>query len=63
MPLRKKPKYYLKTLGDAFVILDTISLKLVPMGIAELSKEIGIGRSKVHRILDRKILAGQWTVI
>lgn len=51
MPLKEKPKYYLKTLGDAFTILDAISLKLVPMGIAELSKELGIGRSKIHRIL------------
>jgi DNA-binding IclR family transcriptional regulator len=52
MPLKEKPKYYLKTVGDAFAVLDAISLKLVPMGIAELSKQVGIGRSKVHRILD-----------
>jgi len=48
----EKPKYYLKTLGDALEILDVLSQSQNPMGVAELNKEMGTGRSKIHRILD-----------
>ena len=50
--MRNEPKYYLKSLGDAFRILDIIGNSLEPRGIAELSDVTGIGRSKMHRILD-----------
>ena len=50
--MRDKPKYYLKTLGDAFRILEIIGNSREPRGIAELSDETGIGRSKTHRLLD-----------
>ena len=50
--MRSEPKYYLKTLGDAFRILDIIGNSHEPCGIAELSDVTGIGRSKMHRILD-----------
>ncbi|MCK4804240.1 MAG: IclR family transcriptional regulator [Spirochaetes bacterium] len=49
---KEKPKYYLKTLGDALEILDILSHVQVPMGVAELNREMGTGRSKIHRILD-----------
>jgi IclR family KDG regulon transcriptional repressor len=50
--MRNEPKYYLKTLGDAFRILNVIGQSHEPRGIAELSDETGMGRSKTHRILD-----------
>jgi len=52
MSMNDRPKYYLKTVGDALEILNVLSHSQRPMGIAELSKEIGAGQSKVHRILD-----------
>jgi DNA-binding IclR family transcriptional regulator len=50
--MEDKPKYYLKTLGDAFAIMDVLSVNQAPMGVAELSKKLGIGKSKIHRLLD-----------
>jgi len=47
-----KEKYYLKTLGNAFEVLDEISLRKVPVGIAELSVKFDLPKSKVHRIVD-----------
>ena len=52
MVIKKKPTYYLKTVGDALEILDVISNESVPIGITELSRRLDLNRSKVHRILD-----------
>ena len=49
---KEKPKYYLKTLGDALKILDILGHSQVPLGVTELNKKLGIGRSKIHRLLD-----------
>jgi DNA-binding IclR family transcriptional regulator len=49
--VKEKPKYYLKTLGDALKILDFLSASQVPASIAEINKKMGIGRSKIHRML------------
>ena len=48
----EKPKYYLKTIGDAFNILRALGEEGRPMGVADLSAREGYGRSKVHRLLD-----------
>ncbi len=47
-----KPKYYLKTIGDAFNILRALAEEGRPLGVADLSVREGYVRSKVHRLLD-----------
>ncbi len=48
-----RPKYYLKTVGDALRILDFMSGHSLPIGIAELERNLpSMGRSKIHRVLD-----------
>ena len=48
----EKPKYYLKTIGDAFNILRALGDEGHPMGVADLATREGYVRSKVHRLLD-----------
>lgn len=47
-----KPKYYLKTIGDAFNILRALGEEGRPVGVADLAAREGYVRSKVHRLLD-----------
>lgn len=47
-----EPKYSVQVLIDAASILGAFGRRNTPLGIAEISSTIGIGRSKVHRLLD-----------
>ncbi len=48
----EKPKYFLKTIGDAFNILRALADEGRPMGVADLAARENYVRSKVHRLLD-----------
>lgn len=48
----EEPKYSVQVLIDAAAILSTFGPRNTPLGIAEISKMVGVGRSKVHRLLD-----------
>ena len=47
-----EPKYSVQVLIDAASILGAFGRRNTPLGIAEISGAVGIGRSKVHRLLD-----------
>ncbi|MHB1161278.1 MAG: helix-turn-helix domain-containing protein, partial [Chloroflexota bacterium] len=47
-----EPRYSVQVLIDAAAILGVFGPRNTPQGIAEISKMVGIGRSKVHRLLD-----------
>ncbi len=47
-----EPRYSVQVLIDAAGILGAFGPRNNPLGIAEISKSVGIGRSKVHRLLD-----------
>ncbi len=46
------PRYSVQVLIDAAAILGTFGPRNTPLGVAEISKSVGVGRSKVHRLLD-----------
>jgi len=48
----EKPKYYLRTVGDALNLLVRLSRAGAPQGITELSRASGLRPSKIHRLLD-----------
>ncbi|MHB1006346.1 MAG: IclR family transcriptional regulator [Chloroflexota bacterium] len=47
-----EPRYSVQVLIDSAQILGVFGPQNRPLGIAEISRTIGIGRSKVHRLLD-----------
>ncbi|HEX9016158.1 MAG TPA: IclR family transcriptional regulator [Chloroflexota bacterium] len=47
-----EPRYSVQVLIDAAGILGSFGSRNTPLGIAEISDSVGIGRSKVHRLLD-----------
>lgn len=47
-----EPRYSVQVLIDAAGILGSFGSRNTPLGIAEISDTVGIGRSKVHRLLD-----------
>ncbi len=46
------PKYSVQVLIDAASILGSFGRRNHPLGVAEISSAVSIGRSKVHRLLD-----------
>lgn len=49
---RGEPRYSVQVLIDAAGILGSFGPRNTPLGIAEMSDTVGIGRSKVHRLVD-----------
>lgn len=47
-----EPRYSVQVLIDAAGILGSFGPRNMPLGIAEISDTVGIGRSKVHRLVD-----------
>jgi IclR family transcriptional regulator, KDG regulon repressor len=48
----EEPRYLVQVVVDTAQILGAFGPQNTPLGVAELSKSSGIGRSKVHRLLD-----------
>jgi IclR family transcriptional regulator, KDG regulon repressor len=46
------PRYSVQVIQDAAGILGCFGTRNTPLGVSELGKAVGLGRSKVHRILD-----------
>lgn len=47
-----EPRYSVQVLMDAAAILGAFGPRNTPLGVADVSKAVGIGRSKAHRLLD-----------
>ena len=47
-----EPRYLVRVVIDAASILEAFGSRNTPLGITEISKSVGVGRSKVHRLVD-----------